>query len=137
MRIKGEVANLELPKPPVPSVVRSSFVPERPDPTPSPTQPNLADECDGADDVMGEVDEVEVEGELSESGTHTLTSDDCSVGRLGRIVIDVYEGKFDVDFEGAIDGGRLDLAWRSMMRQYRVWKHSQYKKLEEDKKKEE
>jgi hypothetical protein len=43
----------------------------------------------------------------------------------GKIVIDVFDNRpYKVEFTGVITGVEIDLAWKMMMKSYRVWKHS-------------
>lgn len=47
----------------------------------------------------------------------------------GVITIKVFARRpFEVNFSGAITGKQVDLAWRYMMKQYKVWKHDEAKK---------
>ena len=53
----------------------------------------------------------------------------------GTIVIKLFENSpYEIDFSGVITGTEVDLAWRFLMKEYRVWKHRMFKKLEQDKK---
>jgi len=46
----------------------------------------------------------------------------------GIIVIKVFENSpYEVEFEGVITGVEIDIAWKSMMKEYRIWKHSLFK----------
>jgi len=99
----------ELPKVPVPSIVRQSVLPE-------PSLPVLAssstpfsegEEKGRGNEEVGEEEAIS-EGEEKEKGT---------------ILIKLYENSpFSVTFEGKIGGGDVDRAWRALMKQYRVWK---------------
>ena len=52
----------------------------------------------------------------------------------GTIVISVFDNKpYGVVFSGTITGVEIDLAWKMMMKEYRVWKHSLIKKETEQK----
>ena len=53
----------------------------------------------------------------------------------GTINIRVFENSpYEVEFDGVIAGFELDMAWRAMMKEYRVWKHTMFKKIEQEKK---
>ena len=52
-------------------------------------------------------------------------------GLKGKIVIRVYKDKpAEVDFYGELVGSDLSVAWRAMMKGYRVWKHTLMKAKE-------
>ena len=42
--------------------------------------------------------------------------------------------RVNFDFEGVIAGFELDMAFRSMVKEYRVWKHKMFTRLEQEKK---
>jgi len=47
----------------------------------------------------------------------------------GTITIQVFDNKpYEVTFTGVITGVEIDLAWKMMMRSYRLWKHTLIKK---------
>jgi len=47
----------------------------------------------------------------------------------GTIFIKIYENMpYEVDFTGVVTGSEVDMAWRAMMKQYRVWKHTLFNK---------
>ena len=106
-----------IPKAPIPSSVRMSMVPKPPDPIPK--------IVDGK--------EVEV-GEEKTSLTTDVIVDDASDAELdakpkGTVVIKVFENSpYEVEFSGKITGSEIDIAWKAMMKEYRVWKHSLIKK---------
>lgn len=53
----------------------------------------------------------------------------------GVITIKLFEeSPYEVEFEGMIAGNEMDLAWRAMMKQYRVWKHKVFLKQKEENK---
>jgi len=98
--------------PPVPSQVRLSRVPEQPEPT-----------------AKAGGEEVEVkEQEEEKFGV------EVDVRPKGTITIRVFENSpYEVDFEGVITGSEVDMAWKAMMKEYRVWKHTLFRKQEENK----
>ena len=52
----------------------------------------------------------------------------------GSIHIEVFENApYKVKFEGMVTGAQIDMAWRAMMKEYRVWKHMVFRKLETEK----
>jgi hypothetical protein len=47
----------------------------------------------------------------------------------GTIVIKTFENSpYEVEFSGIITGSEVDIAWKAMMKEYRVWKHNLFKK---------
>jgi len=43
----------------------------------------------------------------------------------GKITIHVYNGKpYEAKFEGEITGAEINVAWRAMYKQYKLWKHN-------------
>ena len=53
----------------------------------------------------------------------------------GTIHINIFENNpYEIEFNGIITGSELDMAWRFMMKEYRVWKHTMFRRLEADKK---
>lgn len=60
---------------------------------------------------------------------------DADAQPKGVISIKIFENSpYEVDFSGIVTGSELDMAWRAMMKEYRVWKHTMFRKLEQDKK---
>jgi hypothetical protein len=52
----------------------------------------------------------------------------------GTILIKVFENSpYEVEFSGKITGSEVDMAWKAMMKEYRVWKHNLSKKDTEQK----
>jgi hypothetical protein len=104
-----------LPDPPVPSIVRQSMVPEPP--APITKDETVTVSIKPQDDGLG----VEIEEELD-------------VRPKGMIVIKVFENSpYEVEFSGKITGSEVDIAWKAMMKEYRVWKHNLFKKETEQK----
>lgn len=100
-----------LPPPPVPSSVRLSVVTPPPDPVedkgvaPVPVPPPPPDE------------KIITKEEKERAWP---TEAPC-----GNINIKVYKHRpYEVEFTGVVTGGQIDLAWRAMMKKYRVWKHT-------------
>ena len=113
---KVEVGNPVIPSPPIPSQVRTSMLPKPPTPIPA-TTPKVETETTAEKKV-----EDEVEERVDEKPK-------------GEITIRIFENSpYEVEFSGFIAGNELDLAWRAMMKEYRVWKHKMFNKREEEKK---
>ena len=115
---KVKMGNPVLPNTPVPSQVRMSTLPEPPEPV-----ARLG--TSGEEQVPRfptEVRVVDVDG-------------DGDAKPKGTITISVFENSpYEIEFTGIVTGSELDMAWRFMMKEYRVWKHMMFKRLEEDKK---
>jgi len=110
-----ERGNPVIPDAPVPSMVRQSMVPEPP--MPIPKDRTAVTDIKPQDDGLG----VEIEEELD-------------ARPKGMIVIKVFENSpYEVDFNGMITGSEVDMAWKAMMKEYRVWKHNLFKKETEAK----
>ena len=93
-----------LPKPPIPTKVLRSAVP--------PPSPHLK--------VSSKV-EVEVKEEVKKVKLLEPETEPKCV-----ITIKTYNYKpFEVEFKGTLTGSDRDLAWRAMMKQYKVWKAKQ------------
>lgn len=113
-----KIGNPVIPLPPVPSLVRMSMVPEPPTPT-----------------------EKEESGESKVVETETFGNDveakfiPLKVGEeeaKGTIVIRIFENSpYETDFEGEITGVEVDMAWKAMMKGYRLWKNRVFKQLDE------
>ena len=108
--------NPVLPDPPIPSMVRQSMVPEPPMPIPK---------------EIG----VLMDAEHSPSPEELIRLDEeMDAKPKGTILIKVFENSpYEVDFSGAITGSEVDMAWKAMMKEYRVWKHNLSKKDTEQK----
>jgi hypothetical protein len=110
-----------IPAPPVPSMVRMSIVP----PPPTAIEKEREEKLEVVDtQTVGEKSEVVFiplkEGEEEAKGT---------------IVIRIFENSpYETDFEGAITGVEVDMAWKAMMKGYRIWKSKVFKQLDEQKK---
>lgn len=51
----------------------------------------------------------------------------------GSILIKIFDNKpYEVSFSGVVTGTELDNAWRFMMKEYRVWKHTVFNKNEKE-----
>lgn len=121
---EGKVrGNPVIPDAPVPSQVRMSILPEPPEPVAKTDVPNLSTD--------GEVDEVGlVSAEAVAEEAHKEVMLDTEP--KGTIFIKIYENMpYEVDFTGVIAGSEVDMAWRAMMKQYRVWKHTLFNKAKE------
>ena len=110
-----------IPPAPVPSLVRMSMVPE-------PPPPILKEES---------VELSVVETETS-APTNEVVFTPLKVGEeeaKGTIVIRIFENSpYETDFEGAITGVEVDMAWKAMMKGYRLWKNRVFKQLDEQNK---
>ena len=123
MAEKPEVVrgNPVIPEAPVPSIVRQSMLPEPPIPIPK------------------EVDVKEIgvlmDAEHAPSPEELIRLDEeMDAKPKGMIVIKVFENSpYEVDFSGTIIGSEVDMAWKAMMKEYRVWKHNLFKKETEQK----
>ena len=110
--------NPVLPDPPVPSMVRQSVVPE-------PPAPILKDQEERGVDMDAEhtpspEELIKVDAEMNE---------EMDVRPKGMIVIKLFENSpYEVEFSGKITGSEVDMAWKAMMKEYRVWKHNLSKK---------
>ena len=110
---KLEIGNLVrkeepiLPPPPIPSQVRMSMVTSPPVPVENRKVPPLP--LDEERTMTKEEKEKE-----------WPTEEAC-----GTITIQVFQHRpYLVEFTGVVTGGQIDLAWRAMMKKYRVWKHT-------------
>ena len=114
-----ERGNPVIPEAPVPSIVRQSMVPEPPIPIPK-DQEEIGVLMDAAHSPSPEeLIRLDVEMDAKPKGT---------------ILIKVFENSpYEVDFSGAITGSEVDMAWKAMMKEYRVWKHNLFKKETEQK----
>jgi hypothetical protein len=116
-RVRG---NPVIPDALVPSQVRMSILPEPPPPTPKP----ISDSDDEHASNKSSNEEVEVE-----------LREEVDVNPKGTIFIRVFENSpYEVEFTGVITGSEVDMAWRAMMKQYRVWKHTLFNKAKEEEK---
>jgi len=127
-KVRGNPVEEEgIPAPPIPSIVRQSMVPKPP--------PPIAKENGEERKVDGQREGKEV------IVTEESTSKNCDVGtevgerKKGTITIKVFENSpYEVEFEGMVTGSEVDMAWKAMMREYRIWKHNLLKKQEVEKK---
>ena len=117
-----ERGNPVIPAAPVPSMVRQSMVPEPPMPIPKEVDGVLV----GADIVPPSTfTDTEIEEKLKE---------EIDAHPKGMIVIKVFENSpYEVEFSGIVTGSEIDIAWKAMMKEYRVWKHNLFKKETEQK----
>ena len=109
----GEEKKGAIPQPAAPSLVRMSKLPP-PEVTPTPKSVLAVEK----EDIVKGGEKKEVEKEKKVVGVEEKEP-------LGVIEIRLYERRpFVVIFTGVITGHQLDLAWRRMMKEYRVWKHT-------------
>jgi hypothetical protein len=107
--------NPVLPDPPIPSMVRQSMVPEPPAPI---------TKMDEGEEVIASPTPQEFEANLEEK-----LKEEMDARPKGMIVIKLFENSpYEVEFSGAITGSEVDMAWKAMMKEYRVWKHNLFKK---------
>ena len=114
-------------KAPVPSQVKGF-------PLPKPAEPKAKLDEDGlpipAPETLNEAIEEDIDLEDAADA-----NEGGEAIEKGTIKITVYKDKpYEVEFTGFISGSELDLGWRFMMKKYRVWKHTMFKKQEEDNK---
>jgi len=111
-----ERGNPVIPEAPVPSMVRQSMVPEPPMPIPK---------------EIG----VLMDAEHAPSPEELIRLDEeMDAKPKGMITIKVFENSpYEVEFSGKITGSEVDMAWKAMMKEYRVWKHNLFKKDTEQK----
>jgi hypothetical protein len=118
---KKVIGNLVIPDTPIPSQVRMSMLPIPPIP------------------VEKVVDGQEAEAEPMNLVDTAPNLEEVSVGEVdarpkGTITIKVFENSpYEVEFEGVVTGSEIDIAWKAMMKEYRVWKHNLFKKETEQK----
>lgn len=106
-----------LPKPPIPSQVRMSMVPKPPEPIPRVMNWKLVGT------------EVVPPSTFSDSEIEKKSGEEVDAQPKGTIVIKVFENSpYEVEFSGMITGSEIDIAWKAMMKEYRVWKHNLSKK---------
>ena len=123
---------------PVPSMVRQSMVPEPPTPIPKQVRELTQNEIeagvtttifDEGEEVISSPTPQEFEANLEEK-----LKEEMDARPKGMIVIKVFENSpYEVDFNGMITGSEVDMAWKAMMKEYRVWKHNLFKKETEAK----
>jgi len=103
-----ERGNPVLPKPPVPSQVRMSRMEE--------VVPKEKKEEEGkVEEEKGKKADIVVAGPIF------VTEEKPK----GTITIAVFENiPYQVTFSGHIKGDEVDMAWKAMMKAYRVWKHN-------------
>ncbi|MCJ7828530.1 MAG: hypothetical protein MUP81_02185 [Dehalococcoidia bacterium] len=106
----------------VPSIVRMSAVPKPPTPI---VKEEMEDRV--IKNAMGDP------GFLEESmkSVGLEVEEEVDARPKGTIVIKVFENSpYEVDFSGMITGSEVDMAWKAMMKEYRVWKNTLFKKQE-------
>ena len=117
-----------IPPAPVPSLVRMSMVPEPPPPIPK-------DGILNEEDVKLMDSGVEVDKTITSGPESAVEFIPLKVGEeeaKGTIVIRVFENSpYETDFEGSITGVEVDMAWKAMMKGYRLWKNRVFKQLDE------
>jgi len=113
-RVRG---NPVIPPPYIPSQVRMSMVPKPPEPI-------------AKVDVEGREVEVLMDTEHTPTPEEMIRLDvEMDAKPKGVIVIKVFENSpYEVEFSGVVTGSEVDIAWKAMMKEYRVWKHNLYKK---------
>lgn len=120
------VGNMVLPDPPIPSQVRMSTVPLPPEP--------MVKVVDGEEVVVMEQGMVESVPVMDVVGGTSIDKEELDIRPKGTITIRVFENSpYEVDFEGKVTGGEVDMAWKAMMREYRQWVARLIKKSEAEK----
>jgi len=115
-----ERGNPVIPEAPVPSIVRQSMVPELPAPIAK---------MDEGEEVITSPTPQEFEANLEEE-----LKEEMDAYPKGMIVIKLFENSpYEVEFSGIVTGSEIDIAWKAMMKEYRVWKHNLFKKETEQK----
>jgi hypothetical protein len=113
-----KIENLVIPPPPIPSMVRMSMVTEPPPPVPK----------EGSEEIVVSTETQTVGPELNVIFTPLEVGEKEA---KGTIVIRVFENSpYETDFEGAITGVEVDMAWKAMMKGYRLWKNRVFKQLD-------
>ena len=113
-KVRGNPVLPELPRPLVPLQVRMSRIEEQ---QPKGEVKGVAPPTQIGDEVV----EEEVDVEEQQSGC----LQEVETEPKGVINIKLYHHKtFEVGFSGCITGVDISMAWRAMMKQYRVWKHT-------------
>lgn len=114
---KKVIGNPVLPKPPVPSQVRGSQL--------MPPPPPIEKKKSGEAEALKEIDKVDAKARVQE------IKRELDVEPKGTILIKIYEDHpYEIDFSGKITGSEVDIAWRAMMKAYRVWKHKVFREKE-------
>ena len=110
-----------IPKAPVPRQVRMSILPKPPEPVAKVDEDGIPIPLEEQHLAPGG---IESNDELAKK----LVSE--AEGKpKGTIFIKIYENMpYEVDFTGIVTGSEVDMAWRAMMKQYRVWKHTLFNK---------
>jgi len=107
-----------VPNAPVPSQVRMSMVPTPPTPVPKESGEEKVVDDVGLTSVLPTAKKVVDE----------LLEEEMDAKPKGVVVIKVFENSpYEVEFTGIITGSEIDIAWKAMMKQYRVWKHTLFK----------
>ena len=101
-------------------------------------QPHEVKMVDGKEVVVSELSNSTPIGELESGGVDEGLQDkleeEVDANPKGTIFIKLFENSpYEIDFSGVITGSEIDLAWRAMMKEYRVWKHTMFTKLEQAK----
>lgn len=126
VKMGNPVENVTVPEAPVPSQVGR----------PLPKQQLVEKE---KDEELGVVDEssplpTTEESKSSSKELDKMFGPDVDKEPKGTIHISIYmNSPYTVDFEGIVTGSEIDMAWRAMMKEYRVWKHIMFKKIEQEK----
>lgn len=122
-----------VPDAPAPSHVGTQPPEQRPNPTAREDSP----EEEIKEDVVSPEDLV-LDGEMDKGVDVELQKKlDAEVDAQpkGTITIQIFENSpYEIDFTGVVTGTEIDMAWRFMMKEYRVWKHKMFKRIEADKK---
>ena len=108
---RGNPVKPEVEKAPAPSQVRGSQLMPPKDPISiGPAKEEIKTEPEP------EKKEVEREMEMQPKGTISI--------KLYR------DHPYEIDFSGKITGSEVDIAWRAMMKAYRLWKHKIFRDQE-------
>ena len=116
--------NPVVPNAPVPSQVRMSTLPTPPDPVAKVDVDGIPISVDEGVEEIASPTPQEFEENLSKR-----LEEEADGKPKGTILIKVYENMpYEVDFAGRVTGTEVDMAWKAMMKQYRVWKHTLFNK---------
>ena len=115
-----------IPDAPVPSQVSASLAFPLPKPQPVEKEGTIVTPLNDGEEKVEEVIEdtsnMEVDTSKEGGGEEKVK---------GTITIDVYENiPYKVKFDGVITGSEIDIAWKAMMKEYKLWKAELFKKLE-------
>lgn len=137
-KVRGNPVNTgNIPTPPVPSQVSGRPLPEPPLPVEKvrEVKKNIEDEV--VERASGDVGVLEAKlgrkvlPEANEvvSPIEERLKEEVDASPKGTVTIKIFENSpYEVDFTGKITGTEVDMAWKAMMKEYKLWKHNIFKK---------